>query len=122
MKAYRGLRHQEGSPKVIVVTPKKVRTLTVAKSWKFRQHSPTGFEWGYAGSGPAQLALAILLDVTGMPSYSLTHYQQFKADCIARMPKEWDLTEAEINFWIATREKATENFKRMWDSARGENV
>lgn len=23
-------------------------------------HSPTGFEWGYGGSGPAQLALAIL--------------------------------------------------------------
>jgi hypothetical protein len=25
-------------------------------------HSPTGFSWGYAGSGPAQLALAILAD------------------------------------------------------------
>lgn len=25
-------------------------------------HSPTGFEWGYSGSGPAQLALAILAD------------------------------------------------------------
>ena len=24
-------------------------------------HSPDGFNWGYAGSGPAQLALAILL-------------------------------------------------------------
>lgn len=25
-------------------------------------HSPDGFEWGYGGSGPAQLALAILVD------------------------------------------------------------
>ncbi len=25
-----------------------------------RNHSPSGFEWGYGGSGPAQLALAIL--------------------------------------------------------------
>ena len=25
-----------------------------------RNHSPTGFEWGYAGSGPSQLALAML--------------------------------------------------------------
>lgn len=25
-------------------------------------HSPTGVEWGYRGSGPAQLALAILAD------------------------------------------------------------
>ena len=25
-------------------------------------HSPTGFEWGYGGSGPAQLALALASD------------------------------------------------------------
>ena len=29
-------------------------------------HSPTGLEWGYHGSGPAQLALAILLAVTAV--------------------------------------------------------
>ena len=28
-------------------------------------HSPTGFAWGYSGSGPAQLAAAILGDGTG---------------------------------------------------------
>ena len=27
-----------------------------------RNHSPDGFEWGYYGSGPAQLALALLCD------------------------------------------------------------
>ena len=30
-----------------------------------RNHSPTGFSWGYGGSGPAQLALAICADVYG---------------------------------------------------------
>ena len=30
-------------------------------------HSPTGFEIGYGGSGPADLALAILADWTGDP-------------------------------------------------------
>lgn len=30
-------------------------------SQQFRNHSPDGFEWGYGGSGPAQLALGILL-------------------------------------------------------------
>lgn len=30
-----------------------------------RVHSPTGFEFGYGGSGPADLALAILLDHFG---------------------------------------------------------
>ena len=28
-------------------------------------HSPTGFQWGYGGSGPAQLALALLADYLG---------------------------------------------------------
>ena len=28
-------------------------------------HSPTGFSWGYGGSGPAQLALALLADALG---------------------------------------------------------
>jgi hypothetical protein len=30
-----------------------------------RNHSPTGFEWGYRGSGAAQLSLAILADYIG---------------------------------------------------------
>jgi hypothetical protein len=30
-----------------------------------RNHSPTGFAWGYGGSGPGQLALAILADYFG---------------------------------------------------------
>src|SRR3990172_3453263 len=28
-------------------------------------HSPTGFCWGYAGSGPADLSLSILCDMLG---------------------------------------------------------
>ena len=34
-------------------------------------HSPTGFEWGYGGSGPAQLALAILADHQLPPSLQM---------------------------------------------------
>lgn len=36
-------------------------------SLAIRDHSPDGFEWGYAGSGPAQSALAILLAVFPPP-------------------------------------------------------
>jgi hypothetical protein len=38
-------------------------------------HSPTGFEWGYGGSGPSQLAFAILADFTGDTETALQHYQ-----------------------------------------------
>lgn len=31
------------------------------QSFKLRVHSPDGFSWGYCGSGPAQLAMAVLL-------------------------------------------------------------
>lgn len=29
------------------------------------KHSPTGFSWGYAGSGPAELARCLLIDALG---------------------------------------------------------
>ncbi len=45
-------------------------------------HSPTGFNWGYNGSGPAQLALAIALELTG----GRKGYQEFKSDVIAALP------------------------------------
>lgn len=31
------------------------------------KHSPTGFEWGYGGSGPAELARCILIDHFDQP-------------------------------------------------------
>ena len=51
-------------------------------------HSPTGFEWGYGGSGPAQLALAICADHLQNDELALKVYQYFKANVIAGQPKE----------------------------------
>lgn len=55
------------------------------KSQKVYNHSPDGFAWGYGGSGPAQLALAILLEVTGSKEIALAHYQDFKRDVISQI-------------------------------------
>ncbi len=71
-------------------------------------HSPSGFEWGYLGSGPAQLALAILCDYLGDPQLALRFYQEFKEDTVARWKDEaWTLTEQEIAKWFneATRDE-----------------
>ena len=62
-------------------------------------HSPTGFSWGYEGSGPAQLALAILLEFYER-DYAMRCYQDFKCKYIAQLPQEdfeetIDLTEWE---------------------------
>ena len=51
-------------------------------------HSPTGFSWGYGGSGPAQLALALLLEMGLSNAAALSCYQLFKLRFIAVLPDE----------------------------------
>lgn len=55
-------------------------------------HSPTGFCWGYGGSGPAQLALAILADYLKDDKRALMLYMDFKFAVIARLPMDEDFT------------------------------
>jgi hypothetical protein len=61
-------------------------------------HSPTGFEWGYCGSGPAQLALAILADHLGDDRQALNVYQRFKWAVVVELPlKHWTLTGHDVD-------------------------
>lgn len=61
-------------------------------------HSPTGFEWGYCGSGPAQLALAILADHFGNDEQALNFYQRFKWAVVAELPgRGWTLASGDID-------------------------
>lgn len=65
-------------------------------------HSPDGFAWGYMGSGPAQLALAILLHYTNDVELSIRYYQRFKEEIIAPLPLEhFHLREGRVKKWIA---------------------
>jgi len=60
-------------------------------------HSPTGFAWGYSGSGPAQLAVAILADWTGCDHAARGLHQRFKAAAITGLPeKHWSLTDDDL--------------------------
>jgi len=61
-------------------------------------HSPTGISWGYGGSGPAQCALAILLDYLEDEEQARALYQHFKFRVIAGLPQnaEWTLTGRQI--------------------------
>lgn len=56
----------------------------LADSLKIRNHSPTGFNWGYGGSGPAQSALAICLHIFGNRHVAESLYQSFKSTFVAR--------------------------------------
>ena len=71
-------------------------------------HSPDGFSWGYQGSGPAQAALAILLDFTdGDVARVQPIYQFFKDVVIANFENgsSWELTAGEIERTLATIER-----------------
>ena len=50
------------------------------------RHSPSGPEWGYLGSGPADCARSVLLALTDEATAE-AHYQAFEADVIARLPE-----------------------------------
>lgn len=60
--------------------------INLAKSLKVRNHSPTGFNWGYGGSGPAQTALAILLHYVDAKT-AQQYYQDFKFGWVAGLPQ-----------------------------------
>ena len=62
-------------------------------------HSPTGFSWGYGGSGPADLACSILWDLLGKePDMQL--YQAFKHRFVANWGDEWEINERDIRGWF----------------------
>ncbi len=72
-----------------------------------RRHSPTGYAWGYGGSGPAELARAILYAVLrGTPDEEAACdpavYQAFKWDVIAALPAEsFRLEGTKVRAWYA---------------------
>lgn len=104
MKIYIGKRlgEKETLPEVSVLVYEYAEGIPLHKERKLIHrvyHSPTGFEWGYGGSGPADLARSILWDFLGEePERSL--YQSFKNQFVAGWGDEWEITSEEIKSWI----------------------
>jgi len=77
---------------------------------RYVHHSPTGFEWGYGGSGPADLALNILALFVA-PSEAWRLHQDFKRTCIARVPREGATINADnVRRWILATWEGDEHF------------
>lgn len=70
------------------VTPGATAALPVRHD--LANHSPDGFNWGYGGSGPAQLALAITAHALGNDAVALRHYQHVKAELVAALDGDAD--------------------------------
>lgn len=69
-------------------------------------HSPTGMEWGYGGSGPADFALNILARFTDPQTAGLLH-QAFKWKFIATLPEEGGTIKGEDIRLFVKQEKRT---------------
>ena len=101
MKTYYSERTQGSGEENVWVSENGIdRLLPVEPSLKVVNHAP-GFQWGYAGSGPSQLAMAILLDYTkGNVDMSKSFYQYFKFEFVSKWQDSWSITESEIHNWI----------------------
>lgn len=81
------------------------REILPGDSLKIRNHSPSGFAWGYSGSGAAQTALAVCLHIFRYPAVAEALYQDFKATFVAHWPlakpfnQEIDITEFMLDHW-----------------------
>jgi hypothetical protein len=99
-------------PRVIVVTTDDLGTpVSVEPLRHHSYHSPTGFEWGYAGSGPAELARCILIDHLDLHERAEEEggnlvlpvsHQSFKFDRIARLARDapWSISSEQIEEWM----------------------
>lgn len=76
------------------------QTFDPTPSQEIWNHSPDGFNWGYGGSGPAQLALALLLDVTGDRELATRLHQRFKSEVISSFDDTWQYTDAQVKEWL----------------------
>jgi hypothetical protein len=120
-KKYVGRRNTKGDAEVCVQDTKTKLCKPLDPGFAYLRHSPNGFAWGYLGSGPAQLAFAILLDHFGEPGPAVLHYQDFKFSIIASFAVDEGLeitTEQIENFLAWNRvERSRANGEATWQSS-----
>ncbi len=81
--------------------------LNPAPSLALRNHNPAGFAWDHEGGGPAQLALALLLDLTGDRGFAVANYDTFRTAVVAHWPWPpkshgvmWSLPVRDLDAWL----------------------
>lgn len=81
--------------------------LDPAASQKVWNHSPDGFAWSYGGSGPAQLALAILLAAGAKNQLAVALHQRFKAEFLVNLPRDAFQLDVDVMAWIQKNKLTT---------------
>jgi len=110
MTIYKGHKINGGSGAQVVL--RNGRPLSPRASQRLRCHSPDGFNWGYQGSGPAQLALALLYNVTQDKVMALRYYQDFKRDRVSLWRDSWTVTDSDIRAWLFRQEGVNDGTRK----------
>ena len=106
MKHYVGERTPEGVEVLVLDRDAPGGGRPLDPRLDLKRHSLDGLNFGYAGSGPAQLSLALLADALGDDDRALGSYQRFKAREVARWAGDrFEISEEDIRQIVAGLER-----------------
>lgn len=101
MKFYRGRRSDDDQEAIVEVVDdaEGVRRLVPRPDLEGVK-TATGFAWGYRGSGPKQLAIALLADAVS-DEVARDWHHQFRVAKLEPIPigQRWMMTDADIMSW-----------------------
>lgn len=81
-------------------------SISLNPRFDLHNHSPDGFNWGYNGAGPTQLALALMADALGDDSVAVLWYMDFRREVVAHFhDDDFTLPEEVIVEWMIQRLK-----------------
>lgn len=108
-KIYKGINSGTGGQGVIVIDGDKKYSLR-----HLYRHSIDGFQWGYGGSGPADLARSMLIDLLGNFAKSIVDhiYQDFKRDFIEIASDDLEIKEENIRAWLKTKKISSQRIDK----------
>lgn len=113
MKTYKGARSAHGCIVTVDDVPLDPRV-------DLQRTSHVEFEWGYDGTGPRQLALAILADHFGDPQKALDLHQVFMETVVAEFKgDQWMLTGDQVQSALDQVEVVPMDLKTLLERVRG---
>jgi hypothetical protein len=121
-KTYIGIPHRETvSGQTVVTVSDGQKSEPLPLRLDLFNHSPTGFSWGYGGSGPAQLALALLADALRDDDRAIRLHQAFKFKVVACWPEgeRWWITTEQITAVVNVIEQENVQAAKKNDQVQG---